>query len=398
MKKFFVFFTVVLLQLFLLSRISFASNKPILWNYKHLREIKSDIISETERQGIIKYADQCLSQPYVVVTEKTKSFCDDYHYYSSIGIYWWPDENSQTGMPYINKDGVLNPEYAEYDYLRLITLSKRLKYLSLAFFFTRDMRYYDYYVGQVEAWFVNKETLMYPNFEYAQVIPGRNNNKGRGAGLTEAVEFNTIIESFRLINSCRRIKRPLKKEIIQWFRDFSDWMANSETGKSCSNANDNTAICYDVILLNMSIFSENKERSQMLIRDFKSRRIDSQIDTDGRYTAELKRTKAYYYSIKSLSHIVDFSLLAESLGYHVYRDNKKIIDKSVDYLYQFVSNREEFGYNQISDWEGCEQFLILQIDRLSTFSTLFERLFESPDIKNNGLRSIQRLQYLLQYE
>lgn len=373
-----------------------AKNKTILWNYRQLKEIKKDVNSRLEIAKVIEYADYCLDQPYITVTEKSKSFClNDKHYYTSIGIYWWPNDTSKDGFPYVNKDGYANPEYKEYDYIKLKQLSKRLRYLSLAYFFTKKKKFYNYYVGQVKAWFIDDDTKMYPNFEYAQVIPGRNENKGRGAGLSEAVEFNSIIESLRLINSCHRIKKSILKPVIKWFADFAEWMENSEIGKSCASGNDNIAICYDVLLLNMSILSGNTARAKEIVTHFPEVRLQRQIDEKGRFTAELKRTKAYYYSINSLSHILDFSLLSESIGYHVYASNNQAVNNSFSFLKGFVGNRELFTYNQIGDWESCEELLLFQEDKLNQLnSTKNKKEWE----ESKHLTPSQRLRAIINYE
>ena len=379
------------------SEIGEAADKPVLWNYRQLKEIKKDPSSKADRDQVIEYANYCISQSYVVVTDKTKSFCDNPHYYSSIGIYWWPDEKSPTGLPYINKDGIPNPEYKDFDYQRLKMLSKRLKYLSIAYYFTKDIKYYNYYIQQLKAWFINEDTKMLPNFEYAQAIPGRNDNKGRAAGLTEAVEFNTILDSYRLLNACHRIQKPIRKALQEWFSDFSDWMATSEIGLSCSKGNDNTAICYDVLLLNVSLFSGQKERAKQVIVAFTDKRIKAQIDDKGRFPAELKRSKAYYYSVYNLSHIVDFMLLANNMGYDLYVTNKKMIDNAVDYLSQYIGDKDSFKYVQINDWENSEQMLKYQIDRLSKQSKASKRFSYEPELVLNITPS-QRLQQILLYE
>ena len=40
----------------------------------------------------------------------------DKHDYMSVGPYWWPDPSKPDGLPYIRRDGEVNPEYHSADF------------------------------------------------------------------------------------------------------------------------------------------------------------------------------------------------------------------------------------------------------------------------------------------
>ena len=61
----------------------------------------------------------------------------DIHDYTSMGPYWWPDPEKEDGLPYIRRDGEINPEYFDYkDKEEMGKLLNSLKVLSQAFYFT----------------------------------------------------------------------------------------------------------------------------------------------------------------------------------------------------------------------------------------------------------------------
>ena len=62
-------------------------------------------------------ADKVLTKPAHSVVEKTKTPpSGDRHDYMSVGPYWWPDSTKPNGLPYIRKDGQINPDrYAIQD-------------------------------------------------------------------------------------------------------------------------------------------------------------------------------------------------------------------------------------------------------------------------------------------
>lgn len=56
-------------------------------------------------------ADEALQQKPVSVMDKAVAPpSGDKHDYLSQGIYWWPDPAKPDGLPYINRDGQINPE------------------------------------------------------------------------------------------------------------------------------------------------------------------------------------------------------------------------------------------------------------------------------------------------
>ena len=300
------------------------------------------------RKEIVKRAERYASMTPLVITQKKKTLAPDHHYYFSISPYWWYDKN---GKKYIRKDGERNPKNEEYDNQKLVQLSRRLKYLSVGYYLTGDSKLFDAYVRQVRVWFVDEATKMYPNFEYAKVIPGKNGNKGSSAGLIDGYCLNDVIESFRLVSSLRDAPLDIEKPLKTWFGDLGYWLIHSWNGKKTGQAVANSSISYDVILANISLFVGFKETYAQISSSFRKRRLLAQIAEDGRQPEELTRTKAYSYSIYNLGHILDYCVLQASQKIDFYGQNKTIIDKAFDYLLFFQDKETEWPYKQITSWK-----------------------------------------------
>lgn len=359
------------------------------WNVKGLKKFIQTAQYEDIRQNIIKKANSYIKKEYLSVTDKAKKFAPDKHYYESMGPYWWPDPNNPNGA-YIRKDGERNPEYKEYDKDRMSEMANRVYYTTLAFYLTRDVRYYDYCTSQLQVWFLNEETKMHPSLEYGQIIPGKNNNHGRDAGLIEMRIMHTIIESVRLLNDTKRMDAVTYKGLQQWCKDFLLWCENSEIGKKEFAATNNHGSSLDVVMLNMAIFANYKECVNRLSKGFEERRLNVQVSENGKMPSELTRTMAYHYSIYNLSHIVDYCLLQESLGNHFYKKNRKVINSAVSYLLQYVGHKELWEYQEISsDWSKLEQNLLMQIYKLRRVkgSKRFYD-FKSLDLEFNSLEML----------
>lgn len=306
----------------------------------------------------------CVEDP-ITVMGKSHTFGPNNHYYCSVGPYWWPDEEHPG--KYINRDGLINPKSKQYDRDRLIEMTKRSQKLSKAFYLVGEKVYYDAFVRQLKAWFIDEDTYMLPNFEYAQVIPGQRENKGRSTGLIDAYYFNTLIESIRLVNSVKKIDKRTMDALQRWFLEFARWADEGGFGESLRKANNNIGLAYDVTLTNMYLFGGDEKRAKEIADGFAGRRINVQILEDGSQPAELMRTNAVSYSIFNLTHIIDFCYLVRYWYPDYYQEHSDPIDKAFGYLEKYVKEPAAFPYQQISSWDDCRKNYYLQKERVSKF-------------------------------
>ena len=67
-------------------------------------------------KSLLKKADSSLAAPLVAVVQKKKPAPGgSAHDYVSLSKYFWPDPARPDGLPYILRDGQVNPEVAQYD-------------------------------------------------------------------------------------------------------------------------------------------------------------------------------------------------------------------------------------------------------------------------------------------
>jgi len=355
-----------------------------IWDYDYLTDMKNGEY-QSERNDIINEAAKIKTRKKVAVTQKKKTISGDIHNYESLSIYYWPDEKNPNG-PYVVKDGQYNPEYKEYDLPRLLEMAGNLKYSALAYFLTQNQEYYDDFCEQIDVWFINSDTRMNPNFEYSQFAPGQDNNKGKPGGMIDASNFNEVLESIRLVNSVNDLGKKRNKLLVRWFSDFAKWMQKSDYGKKAAAFKNNQGINYDYTLYNILIFTGDKKERTDLWNSFYSNRVMTQIGDDGKQQEELKRTKAFFYSIYNLGFICDYCLLAKNDGMDVSLVSNKA-EKAADYLSQFIGNKSKFPYKEIGNWETEEKDLkekISIIKKIKPNTTAFDKINLS-GIKYSGL-------------
>ena len=83
-------------------------------------------------------AEQALQLREASVMDKTSvAASGDKHDYVSLGPYWWPDPEKPNGLPYIRKDGNVNPESRSgTDERAMKATCRAVETLALAFWFT----------------------------------------------------------------------------------------------------------------------------------------------------------------------------------------------------------------------------------------------------------------------
>lgn len=347
-----------------LLSLAAASEAQILWNMENLHEVKTLFLDDI-RDSCVKRAEEALQTGVVSIVDKNPKamkFAPEPRYYVSLGRYYWP--NGDKSKPYVQRDGESNPEIDYYDRGKLSRLTKNLKWLSIAFYLTETPKYYDAFVAQLKVWFVDQKTLMLPNLEYAQVFPGHGDNRGTQYGIIDGYDFIEVLEAIRLADDMKPIDKETMKVVKAWFTEYARWLGTSPNGLKESRGKNNHAIAYDLQLLAISLFIDDKATAKRITDNFSEMRLEAQIKRDGRQPQELSRTSAFHYSVYNLDHIVDFCVIQESLGEHYYLKHREKINSAFAYLWQFVGHKEDFPYKELKDWESMETYLRTRTARL----------------------------------
>lgn len=320
----------------------FAQN--LLWNAEQIDCAAVDPAYATLKSNVIDKADKYVQDPPLTVTDKTICRSGDPHNYESLSIYFWPDTTKRDGLPYVGRDGAFNPEYKEYDFTRFNDFVSALRYLSVAYRLTRDVKYFKAFCRQLDVWFINDATRMNPQFEYSQLIPGRNNGKGCAAGVVDSYPLVDAIESIYLVDNTKSIGRRRLQKIRRWFRDFADWIATSGIGRESGTFINNIGAAHDITLYAMYHFAGKDRLANQAIINFEKERIDVQIEDDGRQPLELARPRAFTYSVANLQYLMDYATI---VGYVPDR-----VEKAIAFLSDYVDNKECFPYQEAGNWNS----------------------------------------------
>lgn len=342
-----------------------------IWNANHLADVKQSLQSpfyETAWQELRTEADRLLDvRPLTVMMKDKTPGSGDKHDYMSQARYFWPDPDKPDGLPYISLDGKSNPELEKLDRNRLGTTADRVTTLALAWYFSGDEKYARKAVELIRVWFINKDTRMNPNLEYAQMIPGHNNNKGRCYGVLDGYSFVEMLDAVKLLEHSKSFTAKEAGQLHAWFGKLLNWILTSPQGQDESRQANNHSTAYDAQIIAYALYTGNLKVAREIIDAVPAKRMFKQIEPDGRQPYELTRTLAFGYSQYNLTHLLDIFFMAQKIGVRI--DTAVSADgrgfyKALDFLAQYIGKGvKEWPYQQISGWEGKQQELCKDLYR-----------------------------------
>ena len=305
-------------------------------------------------------ADRLLDiEPPSVMQKKMMPPSGNKHDYYSLGIYWWPNPDTEDGLPYIRKDGIRNPEYNNFDGPAIHKMADAVFPLSLAWFYTSDEAYANKAMELLSTWFLNPETKMNPHLEFGQAIPGI--TQGRGIGIIETGTLVNVVNGIELLKDSEAMRQQDYLGLKQWFSSYTDWLITSEKGWDERMWHNNHGSSYDSQVATFALFSEKDSVALMVLDSVKIKRIDRQIKADGSQPWELARTKAISYSIKNLRHLIENAIIAEEMGidlWHHESEQGGSIYQGLAYLVPFYTEGKDFPYQQIGGIEAYADDLL----------------------------------------
>lgn len=253
-------------------------------------------------QALLQQADAALGHSVYSVTDKTLlPASGNRHDYYSFGPYWWPNPDRKDGMPYIRKDGQINPDTKTdgTDSKRMVRFSNDVQVLALAWFYSGKDKYAKKAQQLLHAWFLDSKTRMNPNLNYAQAIPGKVN--GRGIGIIDTRVLIDVADSIALLETSGYITPQALTGYKKWYADYTQWLLTSHNGFEESNWYNNHGAWYDTQVTAFSLFTDQLQQAQRQVEIFKLRHLISQVNAAGELTSETERTRSFHYTNFALS-------------------------------------------------------------------------------------------------
>jgi Alginate lyase len=255
-------------------------------------------VAAFERQRVIKAANEFMKQkPITITASHSPRSAGGLHDFFSEGDYWWPDP-ANPGGPYIQRDGMTNPDNFVEHRRAMMRLSVQVPALVAAWKITKDSRYAKHAALHLRAWFVDPATRMNPNLQFAQAIHGR--FTGRGTGIIDTIHLVEVSRAVEVLKNSGALSRADLNGIRQWFALYIAWMTTHEYGIAERDAANNHATCWVMQVAAFSHLTEDTAQLNDCRNRFKTILLPNQLAKDGSFPQELRRTKPYGYSLFNL--------------------------------------------------------------------------------------------------
>ncbi|MDI7773919.1 alginate lyase family protein [Asticcacaulis sp. EMRT-3] len=335
---------------------AFDGRTTFLWRSDALMSEKAAIAADPGAspayKALIRQANADLSKGPWSVTDKThQTPSGDPHDYMSIAPYWWPDPAKPDGLPYINRDGRINPERATaaFDRTRMGEMSDAVETLALAYFYSGEQKYAERAALILRTWFLDPKTRMNPNFNFAQGVPGR--VAGRSYGIIDGAGFMSVTEAVGLLQPSGALSQADMDGLHDWFGQFTDWMTTSDNGVTERKAANNHGIWYDLQLTDYALFAGKTDLAHQVAADFTKRRLEPQMATDGSLPRELARTRSFHYSTWTMQAVYDMAALGRCTGVDIwdFDDGQgRSLRHATDFIAGYAGHESDWHWQEIA--------------------------------------------------
>jgi hypothetical protein len=294
---------------------------------------------------IIQQADATLFEKPITVTayssERSKGGKHDFF---SEGDYWWPDTLHPNG-PYIQRDGLTNPQNFTAHRLAMIRFSKVVGSLTSAYILTKNTKYSNAAVGHLKAWFIDTATLMNPSLLYGQAITRK--VSGRGIGIIDMIQMVEVAQSVSVLEKSGLINNKDISEIKNWFTQYLKWVTTHSYGIEEREAKNNHGTCW---VMQVSVFAKLVGDTSLLSycnNRFKTVLLPSQMAPNGSFPLEIKRTKPYGYSLFNLDAMVTLASVLSTqkeILFDFIGTGNVSIRKGIEFMFPFIVNKASWPY------------------------------------------------------
>lgn len=315
------------------------------------------------KKHILKEATWALAQqPETVTAAFSSRSAGGRHDFFSEGDYWWPDSENPDS-PYVQRDGLTNPDNFVAHRKAMITFSRVVGALASAYILTGDKKYATHAMLHCRAWFIDTTTKMNPNLLFAQAIKGR--ATGRGIGIIDTIHFMEVVRALMLFEKRQSGRSEDISGSKRWFEEYLSWLTTHAYGKAEMTAANNHGTCWVMQVTAFAKFTGNNNLLELCSERYKSVLLPGQMGPDGSFPLELKRTKPYGYSIFNLDAMVMICQILSTDSNNLWNyetTSGQSIIKGISYLVPYIKNKKSWPLKPDvmfwEEWPVAQPFLI----------------------------------------
>jgi hypothetical protein len=338
------------------------------------------------RKDIVEQAKFALKQKPITITEtQSERSAGGVHDFFSEGDYWWPDPANPSG-PYIQKDGLTNPDNFTAHRQAMVRFSRIIGSLASAYVLTDNEKYTKHAATHFRAWFIDTSTMMNPSLLYAQAIKGK--VTGRSIGIIDMIQMIEVAQGLKVMEKSSSFDQADIKKIKSWFSQYLTWVTTHPYGIEERDTKNNHAVCWVMQVAVFAHLVENESIMEECKARYKKILLPNQMDTDGSFPLELKRTKPYGYSLFVLDAMATICHVLSNAKENLWDftlDDGRCLKKGVEFMYPFVENKNIWKKSPDvmywNEWPVAQPFLLFGFSKFKNerWYNLWEKLDHFPN-------------------
>ena len=311
-----------------------------------------DIVA-IERPRIMEKAAKYLrEEPVTVTASHCERSAGAKHDFFSEGDYWWPDPNDPKG-PYIQRDGMSNPDnFVEHRHA-MIRLSEIVATMASAYVLTSDDKYVRHAVKHLKAWFVDPETKMNPNLLYGQAIKGK--ATGRSTGVIDTIHLVEVARGALIMSKSSAFPAKDFEDVKGWFREYLKWLTTHPYGTEERAAKNNHGVCWAMQAAAFAQLVGDDDQLSAIRQQFKKVFLENQMAQDGSFPAELRRTKPYGYSLFVIDAMAGIAQIASTPKDDLWDfelPDGRGMKKGMEFIFPFIQDKSKWpGKQDVLYWD-----------------------------------------------
>lgn len=354
MKK---IYAVLLLAVMLITQSAFVKEKLSKNAFSKESQSANPVEKEAAallRKQILAEADWAMKQkPVTVTASSSPRSAGGLHDFFSEADYFWPNPQNPEG-PYINRDGLTNPDNFVAHRKAMLGLSKVIGALASAYKLTGDEKYVKQAVIHLKAWFINPETLMNPNLNFAQAVKGQ--FTGRNYGIIDTIHLMEVAQGVIIMEKSSALDAKTAKGVKDWFAAYLIWLNTSKPGIEEKLVKNNHSTCWAMQVASFAKLCNDQPMLDAMKVRFKTVLLPNQMGVDGSFPLEMSRTKPYGYSIFNLDAMTTLCQILSTPEDNLWNfetSDGKSIKKGIAYLYPFIADKNSWTLKpDVMYWEN----------------------------------------------
>ncbi|WP_316833104.1 alginate lyase family protein [Pedobacter aquatilis] len=325
-------------------------------------DLKKEATEVLKKQVLAEASWAMTQQPVTVTAASSPRSAGGKHDFFSEADYFWPDPQNPEG-PYINRDGMTNPDNFLEHRKAMVRFSKIIGALASAYKITGDEKYVKQALIHLKAWFVNQETLMNPNLLYAQAVKGR--FTGRNYGIIDTIHLMEVAQGTLVMENAKAFDKATLKAVKKWFADYTLWLNTSKPGIQEKTVKNNHATCWAMQVASFARLYGDENMLDSIRTNYKTNLLPNQMAVDGSFPLEMARTKPYGYSIFNLDAMTMLCQILSSPKENLWdfqTGDGKSIRKGISFLYPFIADKSKWtlapDVMYWDNWPVAQPFLL----------------------------------------